>query len=112
MNEPFVTPHNTTTVTTIVPKCIKIRSNVTLPPVFRNGMLKYGFISLLEEGQSFEVNGDTPEYKPKSLSAAAYSVASHVRKTTNKNFRISCRTIEGTSTNPIRAAVWRLKDKE
>ena len=108
----LVTNHNTNTTSYTVPACIKIRSNVDLPPVFRNGMLKYGFISLLEPGQSFEVNGDTPEYKPKSLSAAAYSVASHVRKTTNKKFRISCRTIEGTSTNPIRSAVWRLEDKE
>ena len=71
-------------------------------------MNKYGFISLLEVGESFEVNGDTPEYKAKSLAPAAYTVASHVRKTTNKNFKIACRTIEGTSSEPIRSAVWRI----
>ena len=91
-----------------VPKCIKIRSNVDLPPVHRSMMNKYGFISLLEVGESFEVNGDTPNYKAKSLSAAAYSVASHVRKTTNKKFRVACRTVEGTSANPIRSACWRI----
>ena len=99
----LVTSHETYTV----PACIKIRNNVTLPPVFRPVMNKYGFISLLEIGQSFEVNGDTPDYKAKSLAPAAYTVASHVRKTTNKKFKIACRTIEGTSSNPIRSAVWR-----
>ena len=106
----LVNNHNTTVVTDTmytVPKCIKIRSNVTLPPIFRPVMNKYGFISLLEIGQSFEVNGDTPDYKAKSLAPAAYSVASHVRKTTNRKFKIACRTIEGTSTNPIRSACWR-----
>ena len=106
----LVTNHNTkvgTPTSYTVPACIKIRDNVDLPPVFRQVMNKYGFISLLEVGQSFEVNGDTPDYKAKSLAPAAYTVASHVRKTTNKKFRIACRTIEGTSSDPIIAAVWR-----
>jgi transcriptional regulatory protein LevR len=104
----LVTNHTTNTTSYTVPKCIKIRNNVSLPPVFRPVMSKYGFISLLEVGESFEVNGDTPEYKAKSLAPAAYTVASHVRKTTNKNFKIACRTIEGTSSEPIRSAVWRI----
>jgi len=106
----LVTNHNTkvgTPTSYTVPACIKIRDNVDLPPVFRQVMNKYGFISLLEVGQSFEVNGDTPDYKAKSLAPAAYTVASHVRKTTNKKFKVACRTIEGTSSDPIIAAVWR-----
>tara|TARA_R100000656_G_scaffold29133_1_gene25446 strand:+ start:138 stop:458 length:321 start_codon:yes stop_codon:yes gene_type:complete len=104
----LVINHTTNTTSYTVPKCIKIRNNVSLPPVFRPVMNKYGFISLLEVGESFEVNGDTPEYRAKSLAPAAYTVASHVRKTTNKNFKIACRTIEGTSSEPIRSAVWRV----
>ena len=107
----LVSNHNTTTSTTTsytVPACIKVRNNVELPSVFRPTLNKYGFISLLEVGQSFEVNGDTPEYKAKSLAPAAYTVASHIRKTTNKKFRVACRTIEGTSSNPIRSACWRI----
>ena len=102
--------YNTQTGTTsfTVPKCIKIRSNVELPTVFRPFMNKYGFIGLLEVGESFEINGDTPDYKPRSLAPAAYSVASHVRKTTNKRFKVACRTIEGTSANPVRTACWRV----
>jgi len=99
--------HTDTTVYT-VPKCIKIRSNMSLPPVRKNVMNKYGFITTLEVGESFEVNGDTPDYKAKSLAPAAYSVASQYRKTTNKNFKVACRTIEGTSSNPIRSACWRV----
>ena len=98
---------HTGTTSFTVPKCIKFRNNITLPPVFRPVMNKYGFISLLEIGESFEINGDTPDYKPKSLAPAAYAVASHVRKTDNKNFKVACRTIEGTSTNPVRSACWR-----
>ena len=67
----LVTSHETYTV----PACIKIRNNVTLPPVFRPVMNKYEFISLLEIGQSFEVNGDTPEFKAKSLAPAAFIIA-------------------------------------
>ena len=103
----LVNNHNTTVTSYTVPACIKIRNNVDLPQVYRPLMNKYGFISLLEVGQSFEVNGDTPDYKAKSLAPAAYTVASHVRKTINKKFKIACRTIEGTSSNPIRSAVWR-----
>ena len=104
----LVTNHTTNTTSYTVPKCIKIRSNVSLPPVFRSMMNKYGFISLLEVGESFEVNGDTPEYRAKSLAPAAYTVASHVRKTTNRSFKVACRTIEGTSSEPIRSAGWRV----
>ena len=107
----LVTHNNSTTLHTTsytVPKCIKIRTNVDLPPVYRPVMNKYGFISLLEVGESFEVNGDTPTFKAKSLAPAAYQVASHVRNTTNKDFKVAVRTIEGTSKNPVRTACWRI----
>ena len=92
-----------------VPKCIKIRNNVHLPPIFRPQHLnKYGFISTLEICESFEVNGDTPDYKARSLAPAAYSVASHVRKSSNKDFRVACRTVEGSCKDPVRAACWRV----
>jgi len=104
----LVDNHNMKIVTTTVPKCIKIRSNVELPPAFKLTSHRYEFITDMKVGESFEVNGDTPNYKAKSLSAAAYSVASHIRKTTNKKFRVACRTVEGTSANPIRSACWRI----
>ena len=104
----LVTNHNTTAITTTVPKCIKIRSNVELPPSFKVTSHRYDFIVELKVGESFEVNGDTPDYKPKSLASGVYQVASRYRKTTDKTFKVACRTIEGTSSDPIRSACWRI----
>ena len=92
-----------------VPKEIKIRNNVDLPcPERGNTYSKYGFISTLEVGESFEVNGDTPDFKAKSLAPAAYAIAKHVRTTTrNKKFTIACRTIHGTCKEPTVVGCWR-----
>ena len=92
-----------------IPNVIKIRSNVPLPDPRHLTLTKYGFISTLKVGQSFEINEDTPDYKAKSLAPAAYAIASHVRKTTrNKKFAIACRTLEGTSKNPLVVGCWRV----
>jgi len=104
----LVDNHNMTIVTTTVPKCIKIRSNVELPPAFKLTSHRYEFITDMKVGESFEVNGDTPDYKPKSLASGVYQVASKYRKTTGKTFKVACRTIEGTSSDPIRSACWRV----
>jgi len=105
----LVNDHNITAITTTVPKCIKIRSNIELPSAYRVTPHRYGFITTLKVGESFEVNGDTPDYTPKSLASGVYQVASRYRKTTNRNFKVACRTIEGTSSNPIRSACWRTR---
>ena len=92
-----------------VPSVIKIRDNVPLPmPTKSLQLSKYGFISTLEVGQSFEINGDTPDYNAKSLAAAAYAVATHVRETTrHRKFTVACRTLEGTCKNPVIVGCWR-----
>ena len=108
--------NNTTLLTNegeSVPNVIEIRNNVPLPmPHASRQLSKYGFISTLKVGQSFEINGDTPDYKASSLAPAAYAVASHVRKTTtlkrDKKFAVACRTLEGTSKNPIVVGCWRI----
>ena len=92
-----------------VPTEILIRDNVTLPNAERgNTVSKYGFISTLEVGESFEVDGDTPGFKAKSLAPAAYAIAKHVRTTTrNKKFTVSCRTVHGTCNEPTVVGCWR-----
>ena len=92
-----------------VPTEILIRNNVPLPSPDRgNTLSKYGFISTLEVGESFEVNGDTPDYKAKSLAPAAYAIAKHVRTTTrNKKFTVACRTVHGTCKEPTVVGCWR-----
>ena len=97
---------NLTTVP--VPNVIKICNNVPLPEPKHMTLSKYGFISTLKVGQSFEVATTTHDFKPSSLAPAAYQIASTVRKTTNKKFKIACRTLEGTSTHPTKVGCWRV----
>jgi hypothetical protein len=96
-----------------VSSIIHIRSNIPLPTPMKSYQLsKYGFISTLKIGQSFEINGDTPNYQAKSLAPAAYAVASYIRKTTHlkrdKGFTVACRTLEGTCKEPVVVGCWRI----
>ena len=91
-----------------VPNVIRIRNNVPLPEPQHMTLSKYGFISTLKVGQSFEVNATTHDFKPSSLAPAAYQIASTVRKTTNRRFKIACRTLEGTSQHPTKVGCWRV----
>ena len=105
--------NNTLLTSEDVSNVIHIRNNVPLPsPIMTRQLSKYGFISTLKVGQSFEINGDTPNYQAKSLAPAAYAVASHVRKTTHlkkdKKFAVACRTLEGTSKDPVIVGCWRV----
>ena len=92
-----------------VPTEILIRDNVPLPcPERGNTYSKYGFITTLEVGESFEVDADTPDFKAKSLAPAAYAIAKHVRTTTrNKKFTVACRTLHGTCKEPTVVGCWR-----
>ena len=90
-----------------VPNVIKIRNNVPLPEPKHLVVNRYGFISTLQIGQSFEVDVNTHDFKPKSLAPAAYQIASTIRKTTNKRFTVACRTLEGTSAHPTKVGCWR-----
>ena len=91
-----------------VPNVIRIRNNVPLPDPQHMTLSKYGFISTLQVGQSFEITTTTHDFKPSSLAPAAYQIASTVRKTTNKKFKIACRTLEGTSQHPTKVGCWRV----
>ena len=98
----------TLTYLNTIPNVIQIRNNVPLPEPKHLVLSKYGFISTLQVGQSFEVDATTHDFKPGSLAPAAYQIASTVRNTTNKRFKIACRTLEGTSGNPTRVGCWRI----
>ena len=93
-----------------IPTEILVRNNVPLPSAERgHSYSKYGFISTLEVGESFEVDGDTPGFKAKSLAPAAYAIAKHVRTTTrNKKFTVACRTLHGTCKEPTAVGCWRI----
>ena len=91
-----------------VPDVIKIRNNVQLPAPKHLVLSKYGFISTMEVGESFEIDTATHDFKPKSLAPAAYQIASNIRHDTGTEFTITCRTLEGTLGNPIKVGCWRI----
>ena len=82
---------------------ITIEKNVPRPIVNRGtgGLTpKYDFLSTLEIGDSFVINGNMPDYKP-GCSSTLYAQAK------DRDLRISIRTEEGPSDKPTRIRVWR-----
>ena len=98
----------------ITPNVIKIDKNIPIPSprAFNGGrprMSKFHFLKELSVGDSFEVNGNTPGLKPTNVMTACYTLASKYRKLGGMygNFRVTCRTLEGTSLKPSKIRVWR-----
>ena len=98
----------------MIPNIIKIDKNIPLPRpnlYGRQRPSKFDFITELDVGDSFEVNGNTPDLKPSSVAHSCYSVAGKVRKKggIHRNFRVACRTLEGTTLKPLKVRVWRIQ---
>tara|TARA_Y100000296_G_C5013540_1_gene176320 strand:- start:66 stop:365 length:300 start_codon:yes stop_codon:yes gene_type:complete len=97
----------------IIPSVIKIDKNIPIPEprTYRGGKRsKFHFIKELAVGDSFEVNGNTPDLKPANVMTCCYNLASKFRKLggLHKGFRVTCRTLEGTSLKPTKVRVWRI----
>ena len=94
----------------MIPNVIKIEKNIPMPvrTYFGRGS-RYGFIKDLEVGDSFVINGNTPDFTPKSAMSTVYSVAHSFRKKTGRDFRVSCRILAGTNRNPLSVRIWRTK---
>ena len=103
---------------------IKIDKNIPLPKVTHaNRRSHFHFLKSLEVGDSFIVNGNTPNLNPKSAMTACYSLAKKYRDLSVRgdkdgkvvsdyqlrNFRISIRTQEGTSLKPKSVRIWRVR---
>ena len=97
---------------------IKIDKNIPLPKVTHaNRRSHFHFLKSLEVGDSFMVNGNTPNLSPKSAMTACYSLAKKYRDLSVRgssdyqlrNFRISIRTQEGTSLKPKSVRIWRVR---
>ena len=83
---------------------ITIEKNVPRPNVNRgtNGLTpKYDFLSTLEIGDSFVINGNMPDYKP-TCSSTLYAQAKE------RGLKVSIRTEAGPSKLPTRIRVWRV----
>ena len=93
------------------PNVIKIEKNIPVPHWIVNRSSKYGFLKTLEIGDSFLINGDTPDFHPKSAASGCYSYAMMLRKKggLHRDYRISCRTLDGTFAQPKQVRIWRVQ---
>ena len=84
---------------------ITIEKNVPIPEL-RVGCnrMKYMFLTNMEVGDSFSINGNTPDYSPRAVRSHVYG-----KHTTKSNARYTVRTTRGDFNNPTEIRVWRVK---
>ena len=85
---------------------ITIEKNVEMPTTrgYTNHK-KYDFVDKMEIGDSFIINGNTPDFSPENTRKHMY--IRNARKTSNKKYAV--RTITGHSKSPTSIRVWRIK---
>ena len=92
---------------------IKIEKNIPIPSVTQGGYgrtSRLAFIREIEVGDSFVINGHTPDITPKSAICSVYSLATKLRKKGGQyyNFRMSIRILQGNARNPRSVRIWRV----
>jgi len=83
---------------------ITIEKNIPIPRPLTNGRggsYKYNFLSDLEIGDSFVINGNMPDYTPKAVRCQVYE------KCKDMGMTVTIRTLEGRSDKPEKIRVWR-----
>ena len=91
---------------------IKIDKGIPVPELRWGGKLsRLAFIKDIEIGDSFVINGNTPDLTPKSAISSAYSLASKLRKKggNTSDFRVAYRTLEGSPKNLKAIRIWRVQ---
>ena len=82
---------------------ITIEKGIPLPePTGRGATIKYDFIKSMEIGDSFYINGNTPDFSPATIRSHVYGLNAE----TSKKYTI--RTLVGNSKNPKAIRVWRV----
>lgn len=87
---------------------ITIEKNIPIPPIVYPGRRshgKYSFVYNMEVGDSFKINGNTPNFKAKEVRQYMYNLNS--KKSLNMRFAVH--TLDGASSNPKAIRVWRIK---
>lgn len=84
---------------------ITIEKNIPIPAIVweRANPEKYNFINSMEIGDSFKVNGITPDFIPATVRSHIYGLNSKGHK------QFTIRTLDGCSKNPKSIRVWRTK---
>ena len=87
------------------PNVITIERNIPIPEIqVRGDRAKYMFLNAMQAGDSFCINGNTPDYSPKAVRSHVYG-----KHSTKTKVRYTVRTIRGDSNNPKEIRVWRVK---
>ncbi len=85
---------------------ITIEKDVPIPdPIHQHNQGKYKFMRNLEVGDSFVINGNTPDYDAARVRSYVYSNKTAARY----GMRFSIRTLEGPCKKPTAIRVWRVK---
>ena len=83
---------------------ITIEKNIPVPELRFTGSHRYLFLNSMEVGDSFAINGNTPDFTPKGVRQHLYG-KHHVK---NSNRRYTIRTISGHHSKPRAIRVWRI----
>mgnify|MGYP003150908770 CR=1 FL=1 len=87
---------------------ITIEKNIPIPSIVYPGRRshgKYSFVYKMEVGDSFKINGNTPNFKPKKVRQFMYTL--NCKKSLDMRFAVH--TLAGHSKDPEAIRVWRIK---
>ena len=88
----------------ITPNIITIEKNIPIPRLtWGTQSIKYNFVQRMYVGDSFYINGVTPDFTPISVKAYMYKLNAETDRT------YTVRTVEGTSNKAKAIRVWRTK---
>lgn len=93
------------------PNIIKIDKNIPIPAIRwgagRPSVME--FMKTMDIGDSFVINGQTPDIKPATAMGSAYGMASKLRKKGGEtsDFKVTCRVIDGGHKDPKAVRIWR-----
>ena len=93
------------------PNVITIQKNIPIP-ASSHGIRskgKYEFVETLEVGDSFIINGNTPDITPKAIKCWVYNQTVKGKTSALRNRRYTTRTLKGTSAEPKSIRIWRVQ---
>tara|TARA_Y100001938_G_scaffold129472_1_gene184405 strand:+ start:129 stop:401 length:273 start_codon:yes stop_codon:yes gene_type:complete len=84
---------------------ITIEKNIPIPKLITGfSRARYKFLKNMDIGDSFVINGNTPDFTPKGVRQYVYSQHSK-----NNPIRYTVRTLSGPNDKPTAIRVWRVK---
>ena len=87
---------------------ITIEKDIPIPRVSSRGLSgRYNFVYQMEVGDSFVINGNTPDITPKAIKCWVYNRRTKAGTALLRSRKYTMRTLSGTSINPNAIRIWR-----